>query len=139
MKKIALILGILSSVAVLAGDHSATMKINAEIIRPLNIKSNGDIELGTLTIGEYKTAESSFEIEGESGAGVLVTIERNNVLTHKNNQSITIDYSLEYGDLQRRLDSNGLNTLPMKVHITVPSNQAAGVYEGEIVASIRYN
>lgn len=139
MKKIALILGILSSVAVLAGDHSATMKINAEIIRPLNIKSNGDIELGTLTINEYKTAESSFEIEGESGAGVLVTIERNNVLTHKNNQSITIDYSLEYGNLQRRLDSNGLDTLPMKVHITVPSNQAAGVYEGEIVASIRYN
>lgn len=142
MKK--LLLGLLALSTVAFGysheDTTATMKINALIVQPLTIVSNGDINLGVMTRGEYKTGESSFKIEGEPGATVLTTIKGEKFLRNSKNQSDMIPIGVEFGDLSRNLDENGLNILPMKVHVTVPTeHKNAGLYQGEIIASVRYN
>ncbi|MGL4949281.1 MAG: DUF4402 domain-containing protein [Anaeroplasmataceae bacterium] len=148
MKKLLLtglfIIGAMNAFASAPG-HEAEMKITAEVMETLKIERKTDVDFGRIAQGASYSANGEYEITGQKGASVSVDIDTANVFmvraggnTDKATDRIAVAFDRNKNE-SVNLDANGKYSYPIKASINVSSDQITGIYEGSILAKVRYN
>lgn len=142
MKKLWCLVGILAMGTVLfaeggtpAGnaEKKATMDVKAEVIKPLTVKSNGDINFGGNIIkGTYVVGNSSFAIEGEKSSQILISFDgaelgENGNYKVKLNSEETPDVLLSYFNATANTDSANNQYIDRNPIVTLGNDGKANI------------
>ncbi len=122
-------------------DKEGKMNITAEVIQPLTVTADKDMDFGKVIQGNTATAESKFIITGESGENITVTIPEKVTLSNtKSNQNKLNVLITKRGLSTTNLGPSGSIEIPVYGLITpTKENTPTGTYTGEFTAQVRYN
>ena len=116
-------------------EKSATMNINATVIRPLTVEAE-NMEFGRVIQGTEATATAKYTIKGEPNQAITITIDKPTELTNPTNK-VNLPITLTHNE-PNVLDNSGDASFDINGSIT-PSNKHLGAYTGTIVATVIYN
>lgn len=151
MKKLWCLIGILAMGTVLfAGEGTpagnsekqASMSVTAEVIKPLTVKSNGDINFGGNIIkGTYVIGNSSFAIEGEKNSQILISFDgaelgQNGNYEVRLDSKETSDVLLTYFNATANTDSSNNQYIDRNPIVTLGNDGKANI---NIAASMTAN
>ncbi|MGL4671686.1 MAG: DUF4402 domain-containing protein [Cetobacterium sp.] len=143
MKKLLTLLSLTLSMTAFAApqgnvEDKAEMKVIARVIKPLKVESTGDLDFGDIIQGASANASSGYEISGEVGQLITVTIDNNVTLTNKSDSNDTIEVGIQYRDLPNAIAASGTSLVAINGTLNTTSNQGLGVYEGTLTARVQY-
>ncbi|MGL4672601.1 DUF4402 domain-containing protein [Cetobacterium sp.] len=142
MKKLLMLLSLTLATSTFASlqsnsEQSATMNINAIVIKPLTIEKIADMEFGSIIQGNKANATSAYSIKGEAGQGITVTVDNSVLLQHENTNS-TMTVGIRTAP-PHSLNKDGNATLSVDGILETAQNQEVGKYTGTLVAKVQYN
>lgn len=145
MKKSLILLSLILSTASFAAVSNAnetnvngSMNITAEVIKPLKVKSEGDLAFGRIIQGSEHTKTSGYDISGQPGENITVTIPETATLTNTANPNAKMQVAIT-STIPSSLDGAGGAKVGISGFLSVADAQALGEYSGELVAAVRYN
>ncbi|MGL4538850.1 MAG: DUF4402 domain-containing protein [Cetobacterium sp.] len=139
MKKLLILLSLTTAMTAFGAPHgnsveSATMNINATVIRPLTVEAE-NMEFGRVIQGSEATATARYTITGEPGQPITIELSAPTELINKANNSklpITLTYTKP-----TQIANNGDASFDINGELT-PETTHSGVYEGQVVARVQY-
>ncbi|WP_297431930.1 hypothetical protein [uncultured Cetobacterium sp.] len=144
MKKLLILLSLTTAMTAFGttlqgSEDSATMNINATVIKPLTVTVVDHMNFGTVIQGNEATATGKYSIEGHPGETVFITTTLPTTLTNnitKSGLGITFDTNISLN--VNKLDANGKLPFDITGTITPTTSTPTGTYEGQIVARVQY-
>ncbi len=159
MKKIMYGLMLILTTTIFANGQkeSVYMGIDAELMEPLTIRSNGDLDFGNLLPGiPFDDLRSSFTITGEPN--VLIHLESSgekypggkvfNLVNEKGDTMPFLYYYIpegqgvsprNYSPSYAWIPRNGVLDIEIVAGVRPGKKQSSGVYRGTLVMSVRYD
>lgn len=144
MKKLLILLSLTTAMTAFGApqgntEETATMNINATVIKPLTVSVIKSMEFGTVIQNNTATATGQYLIDGEPGEKVTVTTTFPEVLYNKTSRSnLPIQLNIPMPLTGYTLNEDG--KLPLSIHgsITPTKETPTGTYEGQITARVQY-
>lgn len=141
MKKLLILLSLTTAMTAFGApqgnsEDSATMNINATVIKPLTITAK-DMKFGTVIQGTRATATGEYTIDGEPGEKFEVTLSDLQSLKRTGSDD-TLDISFANFVIPHNLDGSGKASFNMVGTISPTNETLTGEYTGSITARVQY-
>ncbi|MGL4671685.1 hypothetical protein [Cetobacterium sp.] len=143
MKKLLTLLSLTLSMTAFAApqgnsEQSATMNINATVIKPLRIQVTQNMDFGTVIQGSSAEATGTYKITGEPGQGITINTTLPEGLTNNINKAIL---PIAFNSITKNiegLNQNGEFYFNITGTIEPTEGTQIGNYTGEIIARVQY-
>ena len=118
-------------------ENNENMTITAQVIQPLTVKADKNLDFGKIIQGNTATANSTFTITGEAKENITVIIPETVQLS---NEIAKSSLNVEIVSLlPHNLGNSGSTIAGITGTIVTAADTPTGTYTGEFTAQVRYN
>lgn len=124
--------------------NEATMSITADVIKPITVISNGNLDFGRIIQGSNAGDSSSFTVKGQEYSNIKISYPGSNelyersystMLANENGDTMEVVFN-DFGDYA--IDGTGQTTIEISATCSADDQQPLGKYNGFITMRATY-